>query len=243
MLAWSCSDDDADVDHGEGEAPVQSVASAKRDVRTLAGSVSELVTCYMRVEMRESEALMTEALRKASMSLQATPSAATTAKSAHSVDNLAGKQQNVYANLPDDPDLAERLLQLESQENAPVLKEKSARARKSHAEKRALERPTEPAHHTSDEPAREQYSVRQGSWRDAIHFIDDDGEPIDADVVNYKEAVTVAAVAERHAAAAITAIEKSSSLKSQLSEVRRRGFHTRFPFLLFCFGLNFGVII
>ena len=57
--------------------------------------------------------------------------------------------------------------------------------------------------------------------RDAIKSVDADGDPIDTAPVNYKESIAIAAVAETRANAAVKAVEKSSSLKSQLSELRR----------------------
>ena len=72
-----------------------------------------------------------------------------------------------------------------------------------------------------DTPARQLYEMRQGSWRDAIHSVDAEGDPIDTSPLNYKEAINIAAVAASRAHAAISAIEKSSSLKSQVAELRR----------------------
>lgn len=225
MIAWNRAPaaspvaDAADAAaEDDDDEPMRSV---RNDVLALAETVAALVSHYVRAELLESESLLSEALRDKAEGAALAVSAAAAAASA---GPRAVKHEKMMIERIFETDAKEDVVHATNTPGVASSHPRRSRLSSSGSNAAADASRAPPEHHVSDDPAHETYATRQGSWRDAVQLVDDDGEAIDTAPVNYKTSVAVAAAATRRAYAAVSAIEKSTSLKAQVSELRR--YHT-----------------
>lgn len=221
----------------------RAIDSAKSSLHALTLRVAELVAVSMRAEMRESEALLTDALRKADSVIVPQPSMSHRNSSR---DKVALAEKVVTQSFrAEDVEEAERNLQATNAASLRMTLSQNRSRRRSRvsttSEMSAIsedEAPKGPVHRFTDMPARELFELREGTWRDAINSVNDDGDPIDTSPLNYKESVAIADVCRSRSTSAVSAIERSTSLKAQLSELRRYSKVSRVVVGIICVALT-----